>query len=810
MDRRLITLVAISIFYIFYVNSVVAISFTPSVTPSETNASDKDILLNFTITHSSTTANISQLNITLPTGFLYSGGIGDDATTSGNATAIDEDTAGGIIKWNRTTAGFVTGTNRFWFEIDVPGSNATFNFNVSVRDTADAITSVNVTFKLLDTIAPQFSSNTTSVASGSKYIKNRTYEFSAIWTDRVSINTTLIEHNFTGTATNYTMNKSDNTYKYNFTDIAAGLYVWRMFVNDTVNNMNRTDQYFYNVTVADNILEISFDGNKNQDYQTSNESALNVTANSSAGTVFIYRNNNLVKSGSTPQTSSDSLAAGTYTYKTNATGNQNYTDNSTGLSFTVTLSGPAPKWSGNTTSIPSSYSNTSVSTFEVTWRDNTDANAFSVAIIEINHTGNFVNYTMSRVSGTNRSQFTATIPAGIIRWKVYANNSNNIFNTTSLFSSELTQAKPALTLSSSLGWAVDVGGETNVTCSADTGQVAAKLYREGAAVSIPEKASLTVGKYVYKCNNTATQNYSSNSETQTLEIKPFTKYLSIVNITSALKLIELVENSSISIAVEIKNSGNLSDTVSFSVEGINTSWYVVNSTTATILPRGGIAAFGVNFSVGFAEIRDYFGSFKFTGSNESFYSNFTLRVLPGDQTKTKIKDTLLLYKTEFLKLGIELNESKSQNKNISVAEEEYNSLKAKLEEAENSIAQGNYANMAQILDEIKSLLDSSKANIGKAQTIQEILEKVAEEGNLLMYIFIAAILIVVGVLAYLFWPSKEKTYPSQKQTESTQKPIESKIIEPGPAEPSAFDNLRKKLKEFIEKKQKLKYKYKGE
>ncbi len=811
MDRRLIALIAFFVSCFLYTSPAAALTFTANVTPSEINASDKDVLVNFTIAHTAT-ANVTQVNITLPSGFQYSGAIGDDATASGNATNIDEDTASSIIKWtNATKTGFVTGANRFWFEIDSPGSNATFNFNVSVRDTADAITSVNVSFKLLDTIAPQFSGNTTSVASASKYIRNRTYEFSATWTDRIAVNTTLIEHNFTGTSTNYTMNKSGNAHIYNFTDIAAGLYVWRMFVNDTVNNMNKTDQYFYNVTVADNALEIFFDGNKNQNYQTSNESALNVTANSTAGTVFIYRSGNLVKSGSTPQTSSDTLLSGTYTYKTNATGNQNYTDNSTGLSFTVTLTGHAPKWSGNTTSFPSTYSNTTVSTFEVTWKDNTDASAFSTAIIEINSTGSFANYTMYRIPGTNRSQFNMTIPAGIIRWKVYANNSNNVFNTTSLISSELAQAKPALVLSSSLGWEVDVGGETNVTCSADTGQVTPKLFREGASVSIPDKASLAVGKYLYKCNNTATQNYSSNSETKTLEIKPFTKYLSIVNISSALKLIELFENSSISIAIEIKNTGNLSDTVSFSIENIDAGWYVVNATGANIQPRGGFAAFGVNFSVGFVEIRDYSGRFKITGSQETFYSDFTLRVLPGIQTKMKINDTVILYKTEFLKLGIQLNESKAQNKSTSVAEAEYEKLRAKLEEAENSIAQGNYANMAQILDEIKSLIDSTKANISGAQTIQEIIQKAAEEGNLWIYVLIAAGLVVVAVAAYLFWPTKEKPQQPMQDAVDLQQAVElKKTLESKQAEPSAFGKLREKLKEYLLKKEKFKYQYKGE
>ncbi|MBI4010179.1 MAG: hypothetical protein HY361_03250 [Candidatus Aenigmarchaeota archaeon] len=795
MDRRIITFIAISICYLFYVSPANALTFTANVTPSEVNASDKDMLVNFTIDHTNTTANITQVNVTLPSGFLYSGATSDDATASGNATSIDEDTTGGIIKWtNSTKSGFVTGTNRFWFEIDAPGSNATFKFNVSVRDTADIITSVNVTFKLLDTIAPKFSSNTTSVATTSKYVRNRTYEFSAIWTDGVSVNTTLIEHNFTGTSANYTMFRSGSTYKYNFTDIAAGLYIWRMFVNDTVNNVNGTDQYFYNVSLAENILEISFDGNRNTDYQTSNESALNVTANSSAGTISIYRNNNLIKSGSTPQTSLDTLAAGAYTYKANVTGNQNYTDNSTGISYIATLTGHAPKWSSNTTSFASKYSNTTVSTFEVAWKDNIDSNGFNTAIIELNHSGGFVNYTMYRVPGTNRSQFNSTIPAGIIRWKAYANNSNNVFNATPLWASELAQTAPAITIASSLGFEADVGGETNITCSADTVQVTLKLFRDGTEVSIPYKASLAIGKYVFKCNNTATQNYSSSGETKTLEMKAFTKYLSIVNISSALKVIELAENSSTSIAVEVKNSGNLSDTVSFSIETINTSWYIVNASAATLAARGGTSGFLVNFSVGFVEIKDYSGRFKIVGAEETLYSDFILRIVPGIKTKMKINDTLILYKAEFLKLGLELNESKSQNKSVSDAEAKYESLKVKLAEAENNIAQGNYANIAQIFDEIKSLIESTKANLSKVQTPIEQIQQIVEGSNFLTYVIIIAAIIVVGVLAYLFWPTSTKY----------------EVKAPKSTEPSMVAKLKKKLNEMTKKEKKFKYDYKGE
>jgi len=812
MGRREIVLIASVFFaYLFHVNFVAAISFTASITPSGTNASDANILVNFTISHSNTTANITQLNITLPSGFSYSGSIGDDATTSGNDT-ITEDTSVGIIKWtNTSSAGFTTGINRFWFEIDAPGLNATFNFNVSVRDTTGIITSVNATFKLLDTIAPQLSSNTTSPSSGSKYVKNRTYEFSATWTDRISVDTVLIEHNLTGTLTNYTMAKSGNTYIYNFTDLPVGLYVWRMYANDTNNNnVNKSDQYQYNVSKTDNLVEIFFNGNRNTDLQTSNETALNVTANASVGTIFIYRNNNLVISGSPPQTSLDSLPSGTYAYKANATGNQNYSDNSTGINFTVSLSGPAPKWSGNTTSLPSSYSNSTVSMFEVAWTDKADSNGFNTAIIEINYTGSFANYTMYRVPGTNKSAFNVTIPAGIVRWRVYANNSNNVFNTTPLWTAELSKATPTLTLSAIPGWSVEVGPQTSVSCSADITQVTVSLYRDEVSVTNANNATLSVGKYVYKCNSTATQNYSSTSTSNTLEIKSFTKYLSIVTISSALKLVELVENSSSSIAIEVKNTGNLSDKVSFAIENINESWYKINATNVTLQPRGGVASFGINFSVGFVELKDYLGRFKISGSNETLYSNFTLRILPGGKTKAKINETFLLYKTEFLKLEIALNQSKSQNKNVTAAEGKYNELKSKLDELNNLISQNNYLGTQQRLDEIKSLLDATKEEFSKAQVIQQ----EQEQANLLTYVLIIAAVIVVGVLAYLFWPAKSQA--SKQQTKEVQNigklqvvklPLEEK---PEVGKVDIWNKMKDKMNEVIKKREKkFKYKYPG-
>ncbi len=818
MDRRVIPLcIAIFTFFAFYAAPVAAVSITATVSPSETNASDTDILVNFTITHSNTTANITQLNITLPSGFTYSGSISEDATTSANSTALDRDTTSGIIKWTNTSSArsFVTATNRFWFEIDTPGSNATFNFNVSARDTGNIIASVNVTFKLLDTIAPKFSSNTTSVASGAKFVYNQTYVFSATWTDRIAVNTTIIEHNFTGTAANYTMSQSGSSYSYNFTNLGANLYVWRMYANDSVNNVNKTDQYLYNVSKADNILEIYLDSKRNQDYQTSNESSLNATANATAGTVSIYRNSNLVVSGATPQSSIASLASGTYTFKANATGNQNYSDNSTGLSFTATLSGPAPKWSSNTTTLPSAYTNSTASVWQVTWSDNTDASAFSTATIELNYTGSTTNYTMYRVPGTNKSEYNATMPAGAIKWKVYANNTNNVFNTTPSWLATVTKATPTINVSSNIGFTVDIGGTTNVTCGADTNQATTKLYRNGASVTSPDTATLTVGIYTYICNSTETQNYSTGSKTQNLEIRSFPKYLSIVNFSSALKLIEVTEGITKSVVIEMKNTGNLTDTVTFVITGINSSWYTIDETVAKVAPRGGVASFAVNFTVESVEIKDYDGKFELTGADGTLVSDFTLRILPGQATKLKINDTYTLYKTEFLKMADEINNTKKKNLNVSTAETKYDELAAKLSEAESAINQDDYFKATQILDEIKPLLDSTRQELTNAQTIteEEKNQQQQESNSTIIIIIVVVIVIAGGAAAYLLWPPSEKPGTPKPTEEAKQATTSIKTAPTTVTERGGLKDVTKsfvdKFKEIAERNKKFRYKYKG-
>ena len=99
-----------------------------------------------------------------------------------------------------------------------------------------------------DTIAPQYSNIISSPVSPATYSQNQTYQFNVTWIDETGFNIALIEHNFTGIFTNYTMNAGiSNQYYYNYNNLSTGFYEWRSFGNDTSNNQNVTSQQNYTV-----------------------------------------------------------------------------------------------------------------------------------------------------------------------------------------------------------------------------------------------------------------------------------------------------------------------------------------------------------------------------------------------------------------------------------------------------------------------------------------------------------------------------------------------------------------------------------
>jgi hypothetical protein len=79
-----------------------------------------------------------------------------------------------------------------------------------------------------------------------------------------------------------------------------------------------------------------------------------------------------------------------------------------------------------------------------------------------------------------------------------------------------------LTLTADSSWTVTDGAQTNVSCTANTNQVAPQLYRNGSSVNNPDVETLAMGTYNYTCNATETENYTAGEVSNTLTVTPKT------------------------------------------------------------------------------------------------------------------------------------------------------------------------------------------------------------------------------------------------------------------------------------------------
>lgn len=222
--------------------------------------------------------------------------------------------------WENTTGTYTNGEEisiTKTININIGDINWTWYFNDSVGNTNQTpIWGIS----LVDTISPYFvtiPANTTI-----NYTQGFGVDFDATDEtafDSYSINwTTLFKINQSGWLENSTAN------------IAAGTYLINITINDTSNNLNST---IYKVTVNKIAPQGSISGTSPIDYGIAADVEGTETNIGDADVVYkLFRDGIEV---SNPDTSV--LGAGTYNYIYNATGGQNYTDNSSMDTFTLVV-----------------------------------------------------------------------------------------------------------------------------------------------------------------------------------------------------------------------------------------------------------------------------------------------------------------------------------------------------------------------------------------------------------------------------------------------------------------------------------------
>jgi serine protease AprX len=122
-------------------------------------------------------------------------------------------------------------------------------------------------------------SNNVTYPSSPTYSSGQNYQFNITWSDDVSLSTAIIEHNFTGSSTPHNTSFSGNesgVFYFNVSDLAAKIYVWKSYANDSSNNFNSTNQFIYIVSKSSSDISLYLNGTRNDKTYVQNKTA-NIT-----------------------------------------------------------------------------------------------------------------------------------------------------------------------------------------------------------------------------------------------------------------------------------------------------------------------------------------------------------------------------------------------------------------------------------------------------------------------------------------------------------------------------------------------------
>jgi hypothetical protein len=223
----------------------------------------------------------------------------------------------------------------------------------------------------------------------------------------------------------------------------------------------------------------------------------NASASSTSGAESLYRNDSSV---SNPEI--DVLAAGYHEYFANTSGNQNYTANSTGKTYYLTVdkitsacSLVFDKSSSQTygAKINATCSCDSQEAGAVLWRNDTDVTS-------------------------SENDTLVTLGAGDWDYACNVSSTQNYTNATNTSIFTIDKESTWLNLSASPSWSETYGAATTINCSANNTEVTEELFLNGTPVSIPHTTTLAANVYNYSCRANTTQNYTYYEINKTLTI----------------------------------------------------------------------------------------------------------------------------------------------------------------------------------------------------------------------------------------------------------------------------------------------------
>jgi hypothetical protein len=181
-------------------------------------------------------------------------------------------------------------------------------------------------------------------------------------------------------------------------------------------------------------------------------------------------------------------------------------------------------WLNNASSLPANY-DSGTSNFSIEW-NSTDSNGYNVSLFGTNASGSWVNHSTTR--SNNVSYFNITLPATTISWQWYANNSDNDWNASTIWTDTIAQATQTCTITNNESANEYYPVDVNVSGTCQYGSVI--LYRwdedTGATTNVtnpnvwqpPSNSTRGYRLFNYTANTTGNANYSSATTQYNLTI----------------------------------------------------------------------------------------------------------------------------------------------------------------------------------------------------------------------------------------------------------------------------------------------------
>ncbi len=213
------------------------------------------------------------------------------------------------------------------------GANNNANFAIRFECTAGAVSefcrvdNVNISGTLTDANSPKFSNYVENPVNNSQYVQGQFYVFNVTITEP-NINAVGIEFNGTNYTGSFIQNIS-NVYVFNRTNLAAGVYSYYWWANDTNGNFNKSEIINYVVAKASATISLTTIPSSPITYGTQS----NFSCSNSVGLSTTLYVNGVNKSSE--KNLNVIRAAGSYTVNCTSVGNQNYSESSQQSSYVI-------------------------------------------------------------------------------------------------------------------------------------------------------------------------------------------------------------------------------------------------------------------------------------------------------------------------------------------------------------------------------------------------------------------------------------------------------------------------------------------